>query len=79
MHRYVRVVRSTRRQAYPNIARRVPGMRQRMGFVLSRILNLIVNMNKHNPMRVECYFETATGKSDETSDDQHSFDGQWNT
>ena len=69
MYRYARMVRAT---IVESILALLEKFQERDGLALSRILNLVVKVNKHNPIRVECYFEVreiATKR-----DDQHTFD-----
>jgi len=73
MHRYTRVVRAIHRRAY--LASLEEYQERDSEWALSRILNLIVKVNEHNPMCMGCYFD-VTENSDKTSSDQRAFDGQ---
>jgi len=57
MHRYTRVVRAIHRRAY--LASLEEYQEHDSEWALSRILNLVVKVNEHNPMCMGCYFEMS--------------------
>jgi len=68
IHRFARMVRAAHHRAYPSIARRVPGTRQRVGIITYIEFDYQCEQIKSYARGMS--YQSATRNSDETSDNQ---------